>query len=149
MRQRCLFPILIAIAFVIGGCSQPATESPAEETPSPTVSISPSETDITNYAQAVLAIEQVRQSAYSQIQQAIADEPVPNLSCDRPESLKALSGDARDIAVDYCNEAKAIIENNNLSVTEFNAITAQMQTNPELKQQVDAEVVRLQQQSGT
>lgn len=78
--------------------------------------------EIQSYARSVLQIEPIRQAAYDNIKRASGAE-VPPILCHRPSSLNSLDTGIRPIAIDYCNQAIAIVESNNLSITRFNEIT--------------------------
>jgi hypothetical protein len=140
--------LLVAIGWFAGitailtGCgSNPASESP---TPTPMVTSASSE-DIENYAKAVLAIEQIRQAAYEEIQKMTNNETIPAVTCTKSESLAALSKNIQGIAVNYCERAKKFIdETEGLTMDKFNAITSNAQSNPELQQRIQTELVRLQ-----
>jgi Domain of unknown function (DUF4168) len=79
-----------------------------------------SDTDVQRYAQSVLAIEPLRQSAYEKIKSISGS--VPSIECHRPSSLNDLPDNVRQIAASYCNQAIAIVEGNNLTISRFNAI---------------------------
>jgi hypothetical protein len=102
------------------------------------------EDEITNYARSVLAIEPIRQSAYEQIKQITGSSNVPTIACHRPRSLNDLSGEVRQIAVNYCNRAIEIVERNNLTITRFNAITIAHQEDAELSSRIQQAILRLQ-----
>ncbi len=99
--------------------------------------------EVTDYAQAVLDMEPVRQKAYNEIKQIIGKDP-PAIVCDKPESLSALTGDARKIARSYCEESEAIVQKDSLTIGRFNTITKEVQSDPSLKKRVQDELVRLQ-----
>jgi len=99
--------------------------------------------ELTNYAQAGMEIEQIRQKAHDDIKNIIGKEP-PAIVCDKPESLNALTGDARNIAGGYCNRSQEIVKSNHLSIARFNAITVNLQGDPNLKKRIDNELMRLQ-----
>ncbi len=80
------------------------------------------EGEIQSYARSVLQIEPIRQAAYDNIKRASGAE-VPPILCHRPSSLNSLDPSIRSIAIDYCNQAIAIVESNRLSITRFNEIT--------------------------
>lgn len=130
------------ITAILTGCgSNPASESP---TPTPMVTSASSE-DIENYARAILAIEQIRQAAYEEIQKMTNNETIPDVTCTKPESLAALSKNIQGIAVNYCERSKKFIdETEGLTMDKFNAITSSAQSNPELQQRIQTELVRLQ-----
>jgi hypothetical protein len=100
--------------------------------------------EVENYAKAVLAIEQSRQAAYNEIQQIINEEQVPNFNCLQADTIYALPGNVRDIAVNYCERAKDIGETQKLTMTQFNAITVTAQSDSELLKRIQNELVRLQ-----
>jgi hypothetical protein len=64
--------------------------------------------EATNYAQAGMEIEQLRQKAHDDIKNIIGRSLRD--CCDKPESLNALTGDARNIAGDYCNRSQEIVK---------------------------------------
>lgn len=137
----------ITIAFVAGctallaGCaSSPATDSP---TPIPTVT-SLSVEEIESYARTVLAIETSRRTAYEEIQKVTNNETVPDVTCTQAKSIAALSDNIQGIAENYCDRSKKFIENEGLTINQFNAITVTAQSNPELQQRIQTELVRLQ-----
>ena len=107
------------------------------------------DTDVTNYAQAVLEMEPVRQTAFDEIKKLIGSEDIPPIVCHKPESLDALPGNARKIAVNYCSQSQKIVESNLLSIARFNAITVDMQNNPNLKTQIQNELLRIQNASSS
>jgi hypothetical protein len=99
--------------------------------------------EIANYARAVLAMEPRRQQAYNEIK-GINKGNVPPVVCNETKKINTLPGEIRGIAVNYCEQAKKIIENNGLTVSKFNSITLLQQADPTLKQRIQAELIRLQ-----
>ena len=100
--------------------------------------------EITNYARAVLAIEPRRVEAYNEIK-GMAGGSVPRVVCNETQEINRLSGSVRGIAVNYCQQAKKVIETNGLTVNRFNQLTLLQQANPAVKKQIQAELLRLQQ----
>ncbi|MEO9123200.1 MAG: DUF4168 domain-containing protein [Microcoleus sp.] len=100
--------------------------------------------EITSYARAVLAIEPRRVEAYNEIK-GMAGGSVPRVVCNETQEINRLSGGVRGIAVNYCQQAKKVIETNGLTVSRFNQLTLQQQRDPEVKQRIQAELLRLQQ----
>lgn len=100
--------------------------------------------EISNYARAVLGIEPRRQAAYDEIR-GIAGGSVPAVVCHETRNINRLGRNIREIAVNYCNKAKEIIETNGLTVSRFNDITKSQQADPALQQRIQAELQRLQQ----
>jgi hypothetical protein len=98
--------------------------------------------EIGNYARAVLAMEPRRQEAYNEIKGITGN--VPPVVCNETKKINTLPGEIRGIAVNYCEQAKKIIENNGLTVPKFNSITLSQQADPSLKQRIQAELIRLQ-----
>ena len=107
------------------------------------------DTAVTNYAQAVLEMEPVRQTAFDEIKKLIGSGDIPPIVCHKPESLDALPGNARKIAVNYCSQSQKIVESNLLTIARFNAITVDMQNNPNLKTQIQKELLRIQNASSS
>lgn len=107
--------------------------------------------EIQSYARAVLGMEPRRQTAYDEIRQIIGDN-VPVVVCHQTRTINGLEQDVRAIAVNYCSQAKVIIESNALTISRFNEITLAQQSDPQLKQQIQdelrRELLRSQQNSG-
>ena len=104
-----------------------------------------SETDISQYAEAVLAVEALRQTAYSQTQSLLDGGAVPVVICSQEDTVKTLSPEVRQVAVTFCNEAKSLIESTGLGVEQFNRMVEIQVIDPNLSQRVQEELVRLQQ----
>lgn len=102
------------------------------------------EEKLERYAEAVLAIEPLRQRAFRKIQNILNSQDVPSIACNRTESYQNLPSQAQSLIVDYCNRSKSIVQEQGLTVSEFNTITADVKANPELKQQVQTEMLELQ-----
>jgi len=100
--------------------------------------------ELQNYARSVLAIEPIRQETYNQIKQIIGNRDVPAIACHQPNSLNNLNRNIREIAVNYCNQSIAIVEQNDLTIGRFNLITTSQQSDPDLQQRIQAELIRLQ-----
>ncbi|MBE9096808.1 DUF4168 domain-containing protein [Tychonema sp. LEGE 07203] len=103
-----------------------------------------SNAEITSYARSLLAIEPRRVEAYNEIK-GIAGGSVPRVVCNETQEINRLSGGVRGIAVNYCQQAKKVIETNGLTVSRFNQLTLLLQANPAVKQRIQAELLRLQQ----
>jgi len=105
------------------------------------------EAEVRSYAQAVLAMEPLRQSAYGEIKKLIGSRRIPEIVCGRPQSISALPGEAQAIARSYCNQSSAIVANYfpREKTARFNEITSLMQANQALRTRIQNELVRLQQ----
>ena len=146
-RRESLIRVILSMAWLLGVTAiiSSCSSNSASETPSPIATVTTvSVEEVENYAKAVLAIEQSRQAAYSEIQQIINEEQVPNFSCTQADTIYALPGNVRDIAVNYCERAKDIGETQGLTMTQFNAITVTAQSDSELLKRIQNELVRLQ-----
>ena len=106
-------------------------------------------TEVTNYAKAVLGIEPVRQQAFEEIKKLIGSKDIPQVICNDPISVNLLPGKAKDIAVNYCNHSQKIVEDSGLTVERFNKITLEIQNNNTLKQQLYNMLLRLQKAAPT
>ncbi|MGG6296688.1 DUF4168 domain-containing protein [Leptolyngbya sp. AN02str] len=105
-----------------------------------------SDAQIQSYARSVLAIEDLRRTAYETIEGMLGSgRPMPNISCNQRDSLNSLSRQARRIAVDYCTNSIQVVERFNLSIEDFNRITAEQQRDRALADKIRTELVRLRQ----
>lgn len=93
-------------------------------------------TEIRNYAKSVLAMEPERRQAFEEIKKLIGGREIPQIVCSNSNSLSGLPNKARDIAVNYCNRSQKIVEQNGLSIDNFNKITRDLQSNEKLKAEV-------------
>ncbi|MBW4566795.1 MAG: DUF4168 domain-containing protein [Tolypothrix carrinoi HA7290-LM1] len=93
-------------------------------------------TEIRNYAKSILAMEPERSRAFVEIKKIVGGGEVPQIVCSNPNSLNGLPNKARDIAVKYCNRSQQIVEQNGLSIDNFNKITRDLQSNQKLKDEV-------------
>ncbi len=101
--------------------------------------------EVQSYARSVLAIEPIRMTAYNKIKEITGSDEVPPVACHRPSSLSNLPENIRDIAIDYCNQAIAIVESNDLTITRFNQITIAHQSDSELASRIQQAINRIQQ----
>lgn len=106
-------------------------------------------TEVTKYARAVLVMEPVRQTAFTEIKKMIRSGDIPPIVCHKPKSLNTLPSKARKIAVNYCKRSKQIVESNGLTINRFNAITINLQSDPNLKRQVHDQLIRIQSPSAS
>jgi len=97
-----------------------------------------------SYAQAILEIEPLRQRTFQEIQRVLDSQQVPSIACNRPKSYEDLPSSARSAIVNYCNRSKEIVEEQGLTVSEFNRITAEVKSDSEIKEQVQEAMLELQ-----
>jgi hypothetical protein len=101
-----------------------------------------------SYARSLLAIEPLRQQYYNsikqQLQQLAPGESVPAIICSDRDSVNNLPKEIRGTAVEYCEQSIAIVEDNNLTIQQFNQITESLTSNPDLLNRITQELLRLQ-----
>jgi hypothetical protein len=144
LRQSLLAGIISAAALASGWAPGLYEQSPNLVFGSAAQAQDISSEEITSYARAVLAIEPRRVEAYNEIK-GMAGGSVPRVVCNETQEINRLSGSVRGIAVNYCQQAKKVIETNGLTVSRFNQLTLLQQANPAVKQRIQAELLRLQQ----
>lgn len=108
-----------------------------------------SDPEVKSYAQAVLKAEPVRQAALDKIKEMLGSENTDSIVCHNPESLDTLPDNAQNVAVDFCNEYKDIVESHGLTITRFNEITVNLQNNPNLEKRIQSELLRIQKAAGS
>lgn len=96
-----------------------------------------SDEDLRKYAQAAIAIENLRQTTYSNIE-GIIGRSSGQMSCNQPQSFSQLPENARKMAIEYCEQSEVIVKNNGLTVNRFNQITQQVKQNPSLQQRLQS-----------
>ena len=144
LRQSLLAGVISAAALASGWAPGLYGQSPIPVFGSAAQAQEISNEEISNYARAVLAIEPRRLEVYNEIK-GIVGGSVPRVVCNETREINRLSGNVRGIAVNYCQQAKKIIESNNLTVGRFNQLTLLQQASPAVKQRIQAELLRLQQ----
>ncbi len=102
--------------------------------------------EIAQFAKSVWEIEQKRQQAYNEIKK-INNGETPPINCSDADSLNGLRREVRELAVSFCEESKIIAANNGLTVSRFNQIQIAYQNDAQVKQKVDAELIRIQRES--
>ncbi|MBD2384473.1 DUF4168 domain-containing protein [Cylindrospermum sp. FACHB-282] len=137
-----MFTQSLLIATLASGCSFSSHFGLSSKAYAQTPAVNNAE--ITSYAQAVLAMEPIRQQAFEEIKQIINGGEVPAIVCNQPDSIDALPGKAKNIARDYCTESEKIVSKSGLPPERFNQITVEIQTNSDLKRQVYNTLLRLQ-----
>lgn len=144
LRQSLLASILSAAALASGWVPGLYAAAPIPVFGAAAQAQEISNLEITNYARAVLAIEPRREAASREIK-SMASGQAPKVLLCKAEGINSLSRNIRGVAVNYCDQAKKIIENNKLTISRFNQITVLQQGNPAVKAQIQAELMRLQQ----
>ncbi len=94
---------------------------------------------ITQYARAALKIEQIRQRAYADAKRILSGS-VPLDVCRQaniPQSVQA-------ICTDFLDKSEGIIRGSGLTVPQFNEITRLRKSNPEVQQQIQNELIKVQ-----
>ncbi|MEM1173095.1 MAG: DUF4168 domain-containing protein [Cyanobacteria bacterium P01_H01_bin.35] len=108
--------------------------------------------EITKYAVSVLQIENLRIGVYREIQNEFQKQSsggsVPPIICNEKNTVNTLPQNVKVIAVSYCNQAKKIIEGNDLTVSRFNRITMTQKTDPTLREKIQDELIRIQEETG-
>lgn len=102
---------------------------------------------VRNYARSVQEIEEIRRIAYAQIRNLSDSGQVPPVACHETDTLRNLNQSIQDIVVDYCTQSIRIVERNNLTIMQFNTITATQQSDSDLASRIQDELRRLQSES--
>jgi hypothetical protein len=113
--------IVAAIGLMCGSVQQLSWQYPIVHMISSVSAQNYSQDEIINYAKAGYEIELLRQRVYQQIKNSI-DEPPPNIVCNQRETLQSLSADVRQIALQYCNDSRQIVQKHNLTIDRFNQL---------------------------
>jgi hypothetical protein len=139
LTRRLIATSAIALtAISLTACGSDSSDPAETETGAP----APEQTIA--YARALWEIERERAAAYDALTAEIASDKLPALTCDQPKSLKVLRGTARDIAVEFCNTARSIVERTRLTPEAFNELTQAREADPTLQAAIDTELLRIQ-----
>ncbi|MEL6813508.1 MAG: DUF4168 domain-containing protein [Cyanobacteria bacterium J06598_3] len=113
------------------------------------------DTDVANYARAVVDIEEIRLSAYEAASDILTsagsetDILETPLSCDAarmvnmPDIPRVDRLDLLTVLVEFCNSAAQLADDNGLTQKRFNSITAAHQEDADLAERIQAEISSL------
>jgi len=109
--------------------------------------------EITQYARAVLAIDQYRNAAYTEIKDILLtvemDISEINVSCTDTQNIsqvpRSVRRDVREILTRYCNQSRSAVEDTNLTPRRFNQITEAHSSDQTVFERIQQELIRLQQ----
>ncbi|MGF1459562.1 MAG: DUF4168 domain-containing protein [Leptolyngbyaceae cyanobacterium] len=112
-----------------------------------------SNTEISQYARAALAIDQYRNTAYAEVKSLLTEVNMDiseiNVGCTDTRDLsnvpRSVRGKVSDILSRYCNQSRQAVEDNNLTPTRFNEITKIHEENTTVYERIQQELIRLQQ----
>jgi Domain of unknown function (DUF4168) len=138
--RRLSHPLLIGIltsisAILIGAVPDITASQPSLLFSSAARADEFSESDLRNYAAALMQIEPIRQSALAQVR-ASAGGTLPNLVCNQPNTMEGLNPEAKSLFVNYCNKCETIAASRGLSIERFNKITQSVRSNSQLQNQI-------------
>jgi Asp/Glu/hydantoin racemase len=106
-----------------------------------------SNTEIRSYALSVLDIENIRQQWSDDIAAMLEVETLPSIACNDPDSIREIRRDVREMVIRFCDASIEIVEGHNLSISRFNTITELMNSNADLQQRIQDELLNLQSNS--
>lgn len=96
----------------------------------------PNDEQLKNYAKTVLEIENIRKPTLTKLESLVGKEKTAQLACNKQNTIEELPEEARNLATDYCNQSKIIVEKYGFTVKSFNEMTQTIQANPTLTQRV-------------
>jgi hypothetical protein len=140
LSQSLVLTTLTSLSLIFGTLGLSAKAN----TPANTQNFTISNAEITNYAESVLEMEPNRQKAFEEIKKLIGAKEIPKIVCNDSQSMNALPGKAKDIAINYCNDSQKIVSENSLTIDRFNQITLELQSNNDLKRKIYNTLIRLQ-----
>lgn len=97
-----------------------------------------SDEDLKKYAQAAIEIESLRKTTLSNIENIVGKAKPNQLNCNQEENFNQLPDNARNMALNYCNQSENIVKKHGLNNTQFNQIHQQVRQNPAIKQKLQA-----------
>ncbi len=106
--------------------------------------------EISSYAAAVLAMEDMRRQTYSEISDLMTSEGLDatryDLRCLSIDALgklpRSVRSDVRRELITFCNEAKQLVLDSGLTVQLFKSMTATHLQDEELTEQIQSEIIR-------
>lgn len=103
------------------------------------------DSQVRSYAQTLLDIERLRQTANQQIQGVLGPQAqIPRDTCNEL-NIRNVQREIRQIVVDFCTQSAQVAGQNQLSTSDFNTITEALPSNPDLANRIRQEMIRIQQ----
>lgn len=136
---------LILLVFILSSCgSNPKNSSTTSPVSPEELAKTITDKEIANYAKAVMAIEQLRQTTNQEMLKISEGKPFNNVTCTEPETMTSLPPKMQEVAVGFCTKVREIGEENGLIVPRFNAITSNARNNPEIQKKINEQLLILQ-----
>src|SRR6476646_4062325 len=96
VSQSFVIGLLAAVGLASGWVPSLSERSPAQMFSTAAVAqAAPSAAELTSYARAVLAVEEVRQLSYKDIKKIVGSGGIPAIACHKPKSLQGLPQNVR------------------------------------------------------
>lgn len=150
---------LLATAMALGAAFSGVTVQTVGQLPTLSFASAQAQAQITDaevmsYANSILEMEGPRVQALNQIrgllEQVNYDASQVDMNCRDLSSFnripRQVRSQAREVAVNYCNQARTIAEGNGLPSRRFNLITEAHQSDPGLAERIRTALIQLQQQ---
>lgn len=103
------------------------------------------DSQVRSYAQTLLDIERLRQTATRQIQGILGPQAqIPRDTCNEL-NVRNVQREIRQIVVDFCTQSAQVAGQNQISTSDFNTITGALSSNPDLANRIRQEMIRIQQ----
>lgn len=99
--------------------------------------------EIHNYAKAGFEQEMLRQQVYQEIK-SMVNQPPPDITCDRPNTMNDIPSNLRGIVNNYCNRSMQIVGDNNLSIERFNQLKTYYDRGGSFYQEVQQQLLNMQ-----
>lgn len=136
--------MMLTVTLFLVGCGSGENTSTAPPVSPEELAKSIPDEEVINYAKAVIAIEQLRQTTAQEMRQISGDNSFENISCTQPKTINELTPQMQELAINFCTKVRGISEANSLIIPRFNAITVNARNNPDLKKRIDQELISLQ-----
>lgn len=138
-----LLPCLLPVVFLLPSCGSNPNSASSLVSPEE-LAKTISDPEIKNYAQAVVAIEQLRKTTNQEMTKVAEGKPFNEVVCTQPETIASLSTKMQEVAIDFCTKVRKLSEENGLTIPRFNAITVNAKNNPDLQKRINDQLTTLQ-----
>jgi len=136
---------LIPLVFILSSCgSNPQNTSTVSPVSPEELAKTITDKEIISYANAVVAIEQLRKTTNQEMIKVSEGKPFNNVTCTEPETITSLPTKMQEVAIGFCTKVRAVSEENGLIVPRFNAITSNARNNLELQKKINEQLLILQ-----
>ncbi len=94
------------------------------------------------FAQAAVAVEKLRLNTQADLRRTLGTEALPKLRCHRLQAWDSYGVAVQQRVEAFCQRARVLIEQQGLTVVEFNRIRQAQRQNPDLRSRIQQQMIQ-------